>query len=283
LVQPRANAPTVKSPAKPPRKDRALVLRRHPYSESSIVVSVLTEHHGVVQVLARGAHRPKSRYYAVLDYFHELELEWSPPKRGDLGSLIRGELVRRRRNIPQNLERYAGAMGLLELTFLGARPGEAEPVLFAQLSGALEQLGESRSTADVHRIRIEFDLAFLRQHGLAPSLETCASCGKAAPAAGKPSRVGFSAGAGGRVCPSCAADLRASTKRVGTLPLDVIEVAAKMMRQEAFSASAELLIRVRDFVERFLDYHLDTRPRSNREFLSAPNRNAPPSPVESNS
>ena len=33
--------------------------------------------------------------------------------------------------------------------------------------------------------------------------------------------------------------------------------------------------RVRDFVERFLDYHLEARPRSHREFLAVPNRNSP--------
>jgi hypothetical protein len=38
--------------------------------------------------------------------------------------------------------------------------------------------------------------------------------------------------------------------------------------------------RVRDFVGRFLDYHLETRPRTHRAFLAAPNRNTASRPAE---
>jgi hypothetical protein len=37
----------------------------------------------------------------------------------------------------------------------------------------------------------------------------------------------------------------------------------------------DLTVLVRDFVGRFLDFHLETRPRSQRAFLDSPNRNAP--------
>jgi hypothetical protein len=33
--------------------------------------------------------------------------------------------------------------------------------------------------------------------------------------------------------------------------------------------------RVRDLVARFLEYHLEARPKSYRQFLSVPNRNRP--------
>ena len=39
------------------------------------------------------------------------------------------------------------------------------------------------------------------------------------------------------------------------------------------------LERVRDFVVRFLEYHLESRPRSYRGFLAVPNRNRPRTPA----
>lgn len=257
-----------------------MLLKRSPYSESSIVATVLTREHGVVQFLARGAHRPKSRFYGVLDFFHELELDWTPSRRSPMGTLNRGEWLVRRRHITGNLDAYRVALTLLELTHLGSRPGHRETKLFDLLSELLDALNGDPGPEARLRIRIEFQLGFLRLHGLSPALETCASCAGPAPAQGTPPRVGFSAGAGGRLCANCVAEVRAGAGRVGTLPLDVVEVAARMVRSEPVAADAELLLRVRDFVERFLDYHLGTRPRSHREFLSAENRNAPHKLVE---
>ena len=259
-------------------RDRALVLRRHPFSESSAVVSVLTRRHGLVRLLARGLHRPRSRFYAVLDYFDELELEWSPSKTSELSNLRSGALILRRRGLTRDLQRYRAAMSLLELAALGSRPGQPETALFKRLSSALDELDDE--SLDPEAARIRFQLGFLRQHGLSPALERCAACGgDAPPTSGPPPRVGFSAGAGGRLCAPCAAEARAGGRRVGTMPLDVLATAAKMVRGETWDGPPDLLLRVRDFIERFLDYHLETRPRSHREFLAQANRNAPHLPT----
>ncbi|MFT7668713.1 MAG: DNA repair protein RecO (recombination protein O) [Planctomycetota bacterium] len=258
--------------------DRALLLRRHPYSETSAVVSVLTREHGLVRILARGVHRPRSRFYAVLDYFDELELEWSPTKGGGLANLRAGRLLLRRRGITRDLDRYRAAGSILELAAVGARPSQVESPMFDLLGASLQALHLEAATPD--SIRVTFQLEFLRLHGLFPALEQCAACGREAPAtSGPPPRVGFSAGAGGRLCTVCCVEARASGKRVGTMPLDVLAVAAKMSRGEEHRHSPALLLRVRDFIERFLDYHLEARPRSHRLFLAENNRNAAQQPT----
>ena len=53
----------------PTVRDDALILRRFSFGETSLVVQVLTREHGRVHLIARGAYRPKSRYYAALDLF----------------------------------------------------------------------------------------------------------------------------------------------------------------------------------------------------------------------
>jgi len=266
------------------RRDRAVLVRRHPFSETSLVVHAITREHGRVHLLARGAYRPRSSFYCVLDFLHELELEWSPSPTRELLNLRRAELTRRRRRVTDDLERFRAGISMLELADLGARPGQGDPELYDVLGSALDRLDEGRESPDL--VRIGFELGFLRQHGLSPALIRCAACGgPAPPARGSPPRAWFSAGAGGRLCGRCAGEARQSGRRVGTLPLDVLVTADKMSRpEEPEAAPPEIdprrLIRVRDFVERFLDYHLETRPRSHREFLAVPNRNAPDSLAE---
>ena len=255
-------------------KDQALLLSRRPFSESSLVVSVLTRHHGPVRLLARGAHRPRSRYFGVLDAFHTLELVWNRARHGELHHLAAGELSVRRRRILEDLEHYAAANAMVELTALGMRPGMAETAQFDALSEALDQLEAGELPADT--VRVRFELGFLRRHGLSPALERCAACGQGAPARG--GRAPFSAGAGGRLCVPCADEARSQGRRVGTLPLDVLDAAARMLAGAESELTPELALRLRDFVERFLGVHLENRPRALRAFLAQGNRNAPAAP-----
>ena len=67
--------------------ERALILQRVPYGESSLVVGLLTQHQGPVRLLARGAHRAKSAFAWTLDLFDELQLTYRPRKGDGLGSL----------------------------------------------------------------------------------------------------------------------------------------------------------------------------------------------------
>jgi len=260
-------------------RDRALVLRRFPYSESSLVVRALTREHGRVHLIARGAYRPRSRYFAVLDLFDTLELEWSASAARDLHALVCGEIVVRRRALTASLRRYRAGLSMLELCDLGSRPEERDAPLHDLCERSLERLGEEGWEPEL--ALVVFELGFLHNHGLAPALESCAACGgEAPPLAGCARRAAFSAGAGGRLCARCAEDGRASGRRVGTLPLDVLTTAAELSRSlpgggDPRPRPLELVERVRDFVERFLDYHLETRPRSHQAFLAAPNRNAP--------
>jgi DNA repair protein RecO (recombination protein O) len=261
--------------------DRALVLTRHPFSESSLVVHALTREHGRVHLLARGAYRMTSRYFAVLDLFDELELEWDHSPRRELQSLRAGSIATRRRTLRTSLPAWRAGITLLELSDLAARHDRSDAGLFALANASLADLERAQEPPATTLVR--FELAFLHHLGLAPALATCAACGGPAPAVIKKpeERAAFSAGAGGRLCRRCAEEARAAGRRVGTLPVGVLDDArrlaapdARISAEEGPAMSEDRITRVRDFVGRFLDYHLETRPRSQRAFLATPNRNA---------
>ncbi|MEM6817918.1 MAG: DNA repair protein RecO [Pseudomonadota bacterium] len=67
------------------RLDRAWVLHRRDFRDSSQIVECLTEHHGRVSLVAKGIKRPKHRHRGLLQPFSGLRLSWS--SRGELGTL----------------------------------------------------------------------------------------------------------------------------------------------------------------------------------------------------
>ena len=243
-------------------REPAILLRRHRYGESSLVVRALARSGQRVSVIAKGAYRPKSAYYGVLDLFDTLELEWSESPRSELGSLRAARPLVLRRALSRDLGRYRAALAAVELADLAARPGAPEPRLYEILERALDRMA---GPGEPGVALVAFEMRFLRVLGLFPALDTCASCG--APPETRGERATFSAGAGGRLCARCATDAREAGRRVGTLPRGVLRTAASLAAADDDAlARARLaprdLAAARDFAERFLEYHLETRPRS---------------------
>ena len=62
------------------------------------------------------------------------------------------------------------------------------------------------------------------------------------------------------------------------MPLDVLDAASQLLRgapqgERITPLATPLLVRLKDFVERFLDHHLEVRAKARGEFLAADDRN----------
>ncbi len=68
--------------------ENAIVLHRRPFRETSLLVEFLTENHGRVAVVARGARKSKSRA-GLLQPFQKLLISWKG--KGDLATLTQVE------------------------------------------------------------------------------------------------------------------------------------------------------------------------------------------------
>ena len=246
-----------KAPPRPRSSKQALVLRRVRYGETSLVADVLTAEHGRVTLLARGAYRPTSRFYCVLDWFHRLELTWQDRPGESLALLDRGDIDRSRRSIPRELSRYRAGHSALELAERISRPGDSGLDLFRRTDGFLEALEDPDARpAD---LLARYDLGLLEELGLAPALDACARCGRRAPAPGAgPAGSAFSASAGGRLCPTCSPEVRAEGQRVGTLPAAVLERAHALACGSQAPPDAAQERALGQFLERFLVHHLES-------------------------
>jgi DNA repair protein RecO len=58
------------------------------YSDSSLVLHCLTQQHGRISLMARGARRAKSPFRAALMPLYTLQLRWKDPRTGNMGTLL---------------------------------------------------------------------------------------------------------------------------------------------------------------------------------------------------
>ena len=173
----------------------AVVLRRVDYGEADRVVTLLTESHGKVTTLARGARRSKQRFGSALEPFG-LSQVGLVLGRGSLATLREATPLRA---FPALLGRLAAmrAAGLaIERTRELLPDRHPEPAIFHTYVELFESL---TAAADESALELAFLLRTLSLLGLPPRLTSCARCGKL-----RGTRPGtFTAGMGGVVCQSC--------------------------------------------------------------------------------
>ncbi len=116
-------------------RDDALLLRRIPYSETSLICYFLTAEHGRITVMARGARRPKNNFRASLEPLYDLQVSWRTGRTG-MGTLV---------DIQRGCSLLQPALSLhgLELLAMASRLfQEGDPQGFDETKAALLLLAE---------------------------------------------------------------------------------------------------------------------------------------------
>jgi DNA repair protein RecO (recombination protein O) len=174
----------------------AFVLHRYLYKETSLIVEAFTRDHGRVALVARGAQRPHSRLRGVLHTFQPLMLGWSG--KSELRNLIAAEWVGGLVPLENSALLYGFYLNELLLKLLARE--DPHPALFDHYVQTLTRLANTDAAPIVLR---RFELALLKETGVAADLSTCIASGQAVdpdevyvvdPEAGpRPARMGDSA------------------------------------------------------------------------------------------
>jgi len=116
-------------------RDDALLLRRMPFSDTSLICHFLTAEHGRIALMAKGARRPKSVFRASLEPLYDLQIRWRPGRTG-MGTLTdchRGNSL---------LEPALSLQGLELLAIVSRLFQEGDPHGFEETKAAMALLGE---------------------------------------------------------------------------------------------------------------------------------------------
>jgi DNA repair protein RecO (recombination protein O) len=176
----------------------AIVLRMHPWSETSLIGSLYTREFGKISVVAKGARRPKSPFEAALDLLSVCRVVFIPKSGDVLNLLTEAKLVRRFRNVDRSLLRLYSAYYVAEMLDQFTDQGGSQTEIYELARETLLQLDQTQ--LEVRAIVLRFEMQMLRLSGLMPSLRLCAGCGNAIDAQ---QWLIYGAYSGGVLCSAC--------------------------------------------------------------------------------
>jgi DNA repair protein RecO (recombination protein O) len=185
-------------------QDRSICLRKVEYSETSQILLLLTREHGLVRVIAKGAHRRTkagaSKFDGGTDLLDIGNAVFTDRTDKDLATLCEWGLREGHLELRRSLRGMYLAQYAAELIALLFEEHDPHPVLFDRLQLTIPELSTDRR----EEAFLAFQLDLLRESGYLPELSLCISCGREI---GR-DMVYFSAGNGGVVCRNCEGTIR---------------------------------------------------------------------------
>lgn len=141
----------------------AILLRRTKLSETSFIITWLTQDCGLIKTVAKGARRPKSPFAGRLDLFFEADVQFLRSRRSELHTLrelVLGSTHDALRQSYLRLELAAHFVELIELTSVADHP---IPEVFDLLRRALGFLDAQEPS---RRALLHFERELARALGL---------------------------------------------------------------------------------------------------------------------
>jgi DNA repair protein RecO (recombination protein O) len=182
--------------------DRCICLRKLDYSETSQILMLMSHDHGIIRVMAKGAHRRTkagaSRFDGGIDLLDVGQGVFSDDTSRDLALLTDWKLEDGHLNLRQSLRTLYLGLYAAELVSLLFQEHDSHPEVFDQLEKVLEDLATPR----LEQSFLAFELDLLREAGFMPELTTCINC--AEPAIDR-NGIFFAPSRGGVICRNCQA------------------------------------------------------------------------------
>lgn len=156
---------------------KGIVLRATETREADYILTVLTDTHGKLPVIARGARRRSSRLAAACQLFAFSELVLC--ERGDWFYLDEAAVQEQFTGLREELERVALGSYFAELCETLTAENAPAPEVLSLLLNALYALSQLKKPCE--QVRAAFELKLLTLSGYEPLLSECAVCGAPSP------------------------------------------------------------------------------------------------------
>lgn len=146
----------------------AIVLRKFPYSESSLILTLFTRSQGKIQVIAKGARRIKSKFGAALQPLSYVQVVYYQKETRELQNLSDATLALPMPNIQRDLTKIRIGLQALELTQQVLEHHEPQPILFNLLLEILVRL--DKLSGNEQHLFFAYQLKLLETLGFKPDI-----------------------------------------------------------------------------------------------------------------
>lgn len=255
------------------RATRAVVAHTLRMSDSSKLVTLVTERFGLVSLMAKGARRPRSKFGAALEPVTLIDCRYWHKDTREIQTISDVDIEDAYDGLKEDIRMLATASCMVEVSRSLTPPEDPTAGGFKLLTASLADLaGDDPRAADKHLWR--FMLRQLAVSGYEPVLDRCIACGS--PTRGKRAFLSFADG--GVLC-SCTepGDRFGFTASPGTLMVmrDLSRAGPSDLGRIKLTAAQKN--EVEETVLRFLAYHTGrSRPPRSLIFLRRLSHKQPP-------
>lgn len=169
-----------------------IILSETNYSESSKILNVLTDKHGLIGIMSKGCRNMKSKLRGVSRklIYGKFNVYYKP---NGLSTLISIDVINSFNNVVMDLEKISYASFMLDITYQVLKQNE-ESEIFELLKDTLLKLESGLSPLPLTNI---LELKLLEYLGVSPNLDSCSVCGS------NKQIVTLSPSHGGYICKEC--------------------------------------------------------------------------------
>src|SRR5205809_3470862 len=153
--------------------DPSLCLRKTEYSETSQILTLFSRAHGLLRVIAKGAHRKTkagaSKFGGGIDLLDTGNAVFTHAPERELATLTEWQLLDGHLELRKNLRSVYAGLFCAELLTMLFEEHDPHPELFDRLEQTLIDL----ATPKVEEALLAFQLDLLREAGYLPEMEAC--------------------------------------------------------------------------------------------------------------
>jgi len=222
------------------------------------MLTLFSSEYGKMSVLARGCRKVKSKFLAVTQLF--AYGEYILYRKGDIYILTQGDIIDAFFDIREDMEKYAYASYIVDLTEEVIVAGEHNTPLFYLLLHTLSYLAYSNlNPEDVTHV---FELKLCDIMGYRPHLDFCMSCGSTAF-----DSVYFNPSKGGIICSKCYnGDKKGYNIQKGTVQIMRYILDMDIKRINILKMSSESRAQLDKIMSFYLEERLEKRLKT-RKFI----------------
>lgn len=153
-------------------KTKGIVLRETPYSETSKILSVLTEDYGLISIISKGCRNIKNKLRGVSNRMNYCEYTISY-KEGGISTLIEGNTINSFKNIFGDMKKSIYCFYVMDLVSQVLNENNDKEIFYL-LTSALIKINDGLSPELVSNI---LELHLLKYLGVSLNLDNCSICG----------------------------------------------------------------------------------------------------------
>jgi len=187
----------------PSYKTKAVILKSYSLGEADKIIKIFSQDIGLINAVAKGARKIKSKFGGRLELFNFIDLEISTGRSLDI--ISQAEIIKSFRNIPLDFNKFLFCQLIGEVVLkTHFSSTEASPLLFKLIFFCFNKIDKLPS-GDINlleKVNVFFIAKFLKITGYTPLINSCCKCGAAV---SKPvvESIGFSINMGGILCSNC--------------------------------------------------------------------------------